>query len=126
MDLSKNDPHNTDFQPWGMDEKQFCMFLHLSQFASYVVPVGGIVLPIIMWSSFKDQSEAINEHGKHVVNWVISSFIYAMVCSVLFFFLIGIPLLFVLGILVTVFPIIGAIKANEGIIYKYPMTISFV
>ena len=40
--------------------------------------------------------------------------------------IIGIPILFVLGILAVVFPIIGAIKAYNGELWEYPMAIRFV
>ena len=41
------------------------------------------------------------------------------------FILIGIPLLILLGVLCVVFPIIGAIKANDGIAWPYPGSYRF-
>ena len=73
----------------------------------------------------KDNSPLIDEQGKVVLNWMISSLIYSFVSAFLCFFLVGIPLLAVLLILMIVFPIIGGIKANEGIVWKYPLCISF-
>ncbi|MEZ6095926.1 MAG: DUF4870 domain-containing protein [Pirellulaceae bacterium] len=40
--------------------------------------------------------------------------------------IIGFPLLLALAIAAVVLPIIGAIKANDGIAWKYPGTISFL
>jgi len=108
-----------------MNEKSFCLLLHLSQLAWMVIPGAGLVLPIVMWATEKDNSPLIDEHGKVVFNWMISSFIYSLVSGVLCFFIIGFPLLIVFLILVFVFPIIGGIKANEGIVWKYPLSISF-
>ncbi len=115
-----------DFKPWGMEINQFCMLLHLSQFAGYVVPMAGTVLPIIMWATNKDQSELIDKHGKNILNWMISSFIYMIVGFILAFVFIGIPLLIALAICSIIFIIIGAVKANDGIIYKYPLAIDFI
>jgi len=110
---------------WGMNEKVFCLLLHLSQLAGMVLPGAGLVLPIVMWATEKDNSHLIDEHGKVVFNWMISSLIYSLVSGVLCFFLIGIPILVVLVILMVIFPIIGGIKANDGIVWKYPLSISF-
>ena len=110
---------------WGMNEKSFCLLLHLSQLAGMAIPGAGLVLPIVMWATEKDNSPLIDEHGKVIFNWMISSLIYTLVSGILCFFIIGIPLLIVILVLVFVFPIIGGIKANEGIVWKYPLSISF-
>ena len=108
-----------------MNEKSFCMLLHLSQLAGMILPGAGLVLPIVMWATEKDQSPLIDEHGKVVLNWMISSLIYSFIAGLLCFFLVGIPLLVILLILVFVFPIIGGIKSNEGLVWKYHLSNSF-
>ena len=115
-----------EFRPWGVEHNQFCTFLHLSQFAGMVVPMAGIVLPIVMWTSFKDQSEAINQIGKNVLNWMISSIIYIFISIVLCFLVVGFFTLFAVVICSIVFTIQGAIKASRGEVYFYPMTITFI
>lgn len=65
-------------------------------------------------------------HGKIVVNWLISAIIYSAVCLLLTFLLIGIPLLFILAGLCIVFPVIGGIKANNGEVWNYPLTIQIL
>ncbi|PCJ63976.1 MAG: hypothetical protein COA58_14935 [Bacteroidetes bacterium] len=109
-----------------MEISQFRMFMHLSQFGSMIVPLGGIVLPIVMWSTYKDQDAEIDEHGKNIINWIISSTIYLFASIILCFVLIGIPLLFGIIICSIVFTIQGAIKANNGEVYKYPLSIKFI
>ena len=52
--------------------------------------------------------------------------IAALVSAVLVFVVIGIFLLVVVAILAIVFPIIAAVKANEGVNYRYPLTIRFI
>lgn len=114
-----------DFKPWGMELKSYLLLMHLSQFAGYVIPMAGLVLPIVMWATNKDQSKDIDDHGKVILNWLFSALIYFALCFVLTFILVGVLGFIVLGICGLVFAIIGAIKANDGILWKYPLSIQF-
>jgi len=112
----------------GMKPYTYCMLLHLSQLLNYAsasVPFLGLVAPIILWAIAKDKSLQVDQHGKNALNWQISYLIYFWVSAVLCFAIIGIPLLAVVFILGIVFPIIGAVKANEGTVWKYPLSIRF-
>lgn len=118
-------PATTTFKPWGMELKSFLMLMHLSQLLSFVVPLGGLVMPIVMWATNKDKSAEVDAHGKVILNWVISELIYAIVAAVLCLVFIGFLLLAALGICGLVFCVLGGIKANEGTLWKYPMSITF-
>lgn len=107
-------------------EKQYAMFIHISQFAGVIIPGLGWILPLVLWLTRKDTSSYIDANGKIVMNWIISCFLYAIGASILIFILIGIPLLIALGVCSLVFTIIGAIRANEGIIWAYPLSIKFI
>ncbi len=107
------------------DARTWAMFLHLSVFAGYVVPLAGLIAPIVIWQIKKDEFPEIDAHGKIVVNAIISYIIYAFVCILLVFVIIGIPLLIGLGIIAIVFPIIGGIKASNGELWPYPLSIRF-
>ena len=134
----------------GMKPKTYCMLLHLSQllnFLSACVPLLGTIVPIVLWAIAKDKSPLVDQHGKIILNWQISLFIYVAASGVIavagfiFTFLIsigvGFPLFLpfgfiflgsvalLVGLLMLIFPIIGAIKANEGTAWKYPLSISF-
>ena len=52
--------------------------------------------------------------------------IYDAIAVILCFILIGIPILILLWILNTVFVIVASIKASEGQLYRYPLTIRFI
>lgn len=118
--------NNYGFKPWGMEVNQFCMLMHLSVFASFIFPVAGIAMPLVMWLTNKDQSKVIDQHGKEIINWMISSFIYLIISFILTCFLIGYVTLFGLFIISIIFPIIGAVRANEGRFYRYPLSIPFI
>lgn len=106
--------------------KLWTMLIHLTQFCGYLVPLAGWIVPIIIWQMQKDNIPGCDAHGRAVANWLISFLIYFVVAFLLAFIIIGIPILFVLGILAVVFPIIGAIKAYNGELWEYPMAIRFV
>jgi uncharacterized Tic20 family protein len=102
------------------------LLLHLSLLAGYVTAGLGFVAPIVIWQLKKNELPLLDQHGKNAVNWLISKLIYAVVCFLLFFVIVGIPLLVVLGILGIIFPIIAGVKANNGVVWKYPLAITFL
>lgn len=108
------------------EERQYAMFIHLSQLAGSIIPILGWVLPLVLWQSKKDQSAYIDAHGKIVMNWIISSLIYGIISVILAFIGVGVILLIVLGICSIVFIVVGAIKANNGETWPYPLSIRFI
>ena len=103
------------------------MVCHLAGFAGLTgIPFGNILGPLVVWLIKKDQSWFVNEQGKEAMNFQISLTIYAIVAAILIFVLIGIPLLVVVGIVWLVLMIMAAIKANEGVSYRYPLTLRFI
>ena len=99
----------------------YLLLMHLSQLSMLVVPIVGLIVPIVMWQVKKDENELINRQGREITNWLIFLVIAWAVSALLAFFIIGIPLLVVLVVLAIVFPIIGAVKASSGEYYAYPM-----
>jgi len=59
------------------------------------------------------------------INWVISLFIYSAICGVLVFVVIGIIGLGILALMNLAFAIIAAVKANDGEVWTYPLSIKF-
>jgi uncharacterized protein len=122
--------YNLEYQPPAylqtQDERQMGLFLHLSQLANLVFFPIGIVAPILLWQLNKEKMPALDAHGKMVANWMISSTIYAIVSIILVFVLVGILLLIALAVVAVVFPIIGAVKANNGELWEYPLRIKFL
>lgn len=108
------------------EQKQMGLFIHLSQLLNLIIPLAGVVVPIVLWQTQKDKMPALDAHGKMIVNWLISSFIYFAVSAVLTLVLVGILGIIAVGIMSVVFPIIGAIKANNGELWEYPLTIKFL
>ncbi|MBI5758779.1 MAG: DUF4870 domain-containing protein [Planctomycetales bacterium] len=108
------------------DVKLWAMLIHFSLFAGYVVPFAGLIAPILLWQIKKADLPEVDAHGKMVVNWIISSFIYLCVGGLLTFVLVGFAVMFAVAVMAVVFPIVGGIKANNGEFWKYPLTIEFI
>ena len=108
------------------DERQMGMFLHLSQLANVIFFPIGIVAPILLWQTQKEKMPALDAHGKMVVNWMISSTIYAVVSIVLCLVLVGFLMLLALALMGIIFPIVGGVKANNGELWQYPLAIKFL
>ena len=108
------------------DERQMGMFLHLSQLANVIFFPIGIVAPILLWQTQKEKMPALDAHGKMVVNWMISSTIYAVFSIVLCLVLVGFLMLLALALMGIIFPIVGGVKANNGELWQYPLVIRFI
>ncbi len=109
----------------GTDVNVWSMYIHLSQFCGYIVPIAGLVAPVVLWQIKKDESEFIDKNGKIVLNWILSAVIYGIISTLLCLVIIGVFMWIVLGILLILFPIIGGIKANSGELWPYPLSINF-
>jgi len=113
-------------KPWGIEINAFCLMFHLSQFTSILLPGAGIILPIVMWATNKDDFSLVDAHARNLFNWSLSLLLYLIVSVVLMFIYIGFVSMFALVVLNIVFVITAAIKANNGIVWRYPLSISFV
>lgn len=119
---------NPDYLPQDPREaetRQMALLLHLSQLTGYVLPVLGYVAPILIWQLKKNDLPGLDAHGKNAANWILSEIIYLAVSAVLCLILIGFPLFIAVLIMGTVFPIIAAVKGNNGEVWKYPLAIPF-
>jgi uncharacterized Tic20 family protein len=108
------------------DERMWAMITHLSALPGSFVLIGSVLAPLIIWQIQKDRSAFVDYHGKEAVNFQITMVIAAVVCFLLFFLLIGIALIWLVGALWLVFTIIAAIKAYNGEYYRYPLTFRFI
>ncbi len=88
--------------------------------------LGHIFGPLIVWLLKRGDGAEIDAHGKESLNFQLSMLIYDAVAVILCFVLIGIPILLLLWVLNTVLVIVASIKASEGELYRYPLTIRFI
>jgi uncharacterized Tic20 family protein len=138
------------------NDNSSAFLIHISAFAGYFFPLGGVIAPLIFWQVKKDDSEFLDEQGKEAVNFNLSFLLYTLILGLTFIpfffgtlfrtfenidrshdeflfdfpsvfgFFGGISIIVLLGIIRFVFIILAAIRANHGEHYKYPLTIKFV
>jgi uncharacterized Tic20 family protein len=108
------------------EERTWGMIAHLSAFVGWIIPLGSILAPLVVWLTKRDQSRYVAAHALESLNFNITMAIAIGVCVGLVFLLIGIPLLIGLGLYWLVITIVAGIKANEGVMYRYPFTLRLV
>jgi uncharacterized Tic20 family protein len=110
--------------------RQWITVLHLSALAGLViVGFGHILGPLIIWLLKKNEVPGLDAAGRSVLNfqiswslWFFLSGVVAAVGSCLV-----VPLALPVGTFIAwlAFVINGAIKASNGVSYKFPLTIRF-
>jgi uncharacterized Tic20 family protein len=108
-------------------ERTWGMLAHLAAFGGLVVPlVGNIIGPLIVWHSWRDRSEFVGAQALESLNFNITVSIAAVVCWVAVFIFIGVLLGIALFVAWLALTIIAAIKASEGVSYRYPFALRLV
>lgn len=107
----------------GAQERGLAAMTHLSGLAGYIVPLGGVIVPIIIWI-VKQDSRVIAAIAKQAVLLNLVVFVVAAAMVLPFFTIILAPLAILvwiaLGLVAIALPVIGAIKASEGTYFRYP------
>ena len=114
------------------DAKNMAIFAHLSSLLAMLLSLNTLsfIAPLIFWLIYKDKPgyEFTKESSRRAFNfnfsmWVINTAAFLLMVITLF---IMSPIWFlvvsVTGILMIIFHILGAIAANRGEMYDYPMT----
>jgi hypothetical protein len=107
------------------DTNTWAMILHLSILSGLILPMAGLIVPIVIYVLKKDDLPGLRPHGHVVFNWMISAVIYAIISMILMIVGIGFLLLAALALVSLIFPIIGGVKASEGEVWPYPLSIKF-
>ncbi|MFL6183471.1 MAG: DUF4870 domain-containing protein [Actinomycetes bacterium] len=103
----------------------WAMLAHLLSFVA-VYLVLGFVAPLIVLLVFGPRSAFVRAHAVESLNFNLTWLLYAIIGVVLAFLLIGIPILIALGIAYVFLVIIASIRANNGQLFRYPLTLRFV
>jgi uncharacterized Tic20 family protein len=107
------------------DARNWAMICHLSGLAGFVMPFGNVLGPLIVWAIKKDDHPFINDQGKEALNFHLTMTLCLIISAILILVVIGILLISVLCIYILFMIIIASINANDGVYYRYPMTIRF-
>ncbi|CAM1352870.1 MULTISPECIES: DUF4870 domain-containing protein [Tenacibaculum] len=106
---------------------QLLVLTHLSQLLDFVTGIGGFIVPLIIWAVKKDEILHMDEHGKAILNFRITMFLYLLICiPLVLFFGLGLLGFLVIGAAYIIFPILNAIKASNNEEPSYPFSIKFL
>jgi len=115
------------------EERQWGLFAHLSSLTGlFTGGIGNIVGPLVIWLIKKDTMGFASDQAKEALNFNITLLIIGVVLFLLTLITFGIgalltvPIGILLGIAWLVLTIIAAMKANEGVAYRYPFALRLI
>jgi uncharacterized protein len=125
-------PSQEEVVPVG-DERTWALLGHLSALSAFVVTGIGCVLgPLIIWLVKRDSLPFAADQAKEALNFNITVLIAAAglilfsIITVGIGLLLTVPLGFALFFYWLIFTIIAAVNANNGVRYRYPLTLRLV
>jgi len=106
------------------EERTLAALTHLSGLAGYLIPLGGVLVPILIWV-VKSESPVVSSIAKQAafLNFVVFLLVAATAILWITIILIPVVVLFwvLLGLVAIALPVVGAIRASDGIYYRYPL-----
>lgn len=133
MDLPSfgHPPNSIGPIPASRAERQWGTACHLSALLVLTgIPLLNIIGPLVVWLLRKDRYAFVDDQGKEALNFQISITLYVMIALALTLTIVlaplTLPLLVVLAVFDIVMTVIATIKANDGVAYRYPLTLRLV
>lgn len=135
--VSASAPSAAPAQAPSAAEKQWALFAHLSALLGamvtwYTFGFGCFLGPLVIWLVKKDSMPFVDDQGKEALNFNITLAIVAvaLMAMTIMTFGLGILLTAPLGALVALgwlaLTIVAAIKASEGVAYRYPISLRLI
>ncbi len=106
-------------------DRNFAIGMHLSPLVLSILGLFplSLVAPLVIWLVRRQQSVFDDDHGREIINFVLSFLLWYLVTAVT---VVGIVFWPVLLVVALVSCIRGAIAAGSGEYFRYPMTIRFL
>ena len=119
-----SDMNNQRIETIATEDRTLAALTHLSGLAGYLIPMGGVIVPIVIWI-VKSESPVISSIAKQALLLNVIVFVLVALTALLWLTIILIPVVIVfwmaLGLAAVVLPIVGAVKASDGVYYRYPV-----
>ncbi len=104
-------------------ERIYAMWIHLSGF---LIPLGNLLLPLLLWSLKRRESHYIDQQGREVMNFQLTITFYAIFTVILAATPIGwvfVPVVLLLHLTGTA---TGSVKTWKGKVFRYPATFRMI
>ena len=106
------------------EERTLAALTHLSGLAGYLIPLGGVIVPILLWIA-KSDSPIVSSIAKQAVLLNVVVWLLIGVTGILWITIVLIPVVVLfwiaLAVVALALPIFGAVKAWDGVYYRYPI-----
>ena len=114
-------------QPAAQVSRTWEVLCHATGFAWCIFPFFGNILgPLIVWLMKKSESPSVDAHGKEALNFQISMSIWGLLAAATCIIFIGFVLAPAVVATAIILTVIGTVKASNGELYHYPLTIRFI
>lgn len=124
--VSNPTPQFGNSTPANKEDSMLGVVCHLLSFVGFVMPLGNILGPLVLWLIKRGSSPYLDAVGKETLNFNISWSIYLIVAALTMLVLIGFVLFPLVALAWLVLAIIGAVTASNGKFHRYPLTIRFI
>lgn len=109
------------------ENRQLLVIAHLSQLSTLVLGFGSLIFPLILWLTKKDDIYEMDMHGKNILNFQLNLIVYFIICvPLILLFGLGLLGFILLGIAAVIYPIVNALRVNNGEEPKYPLSFNFI
>jgi len=116
------------------DERTLGVLAHASGLAGFVIPLGSILGPLLVWASKKDESRFVAENGRQALNFQITWTLLVFGLGLLFVFLppdpgsalLVYPFLGIVGLAWLVLVILAVVRTSDGEVYEYPLALDVI
>lgn len=125
MNLEKESSILTGAAAPSQDEKTWGMLAH---FSALIAGIFGFPFlgPLIVMLTKGKESTWVDAQSKEALNFSITATVAIWISAVLMFCMIGFILLPIVGLGALVLTVMAGLKANNGEMYRYPLTVRLV
>lgn len=122
----KPQAHGYSAPPARGDDRALAIIAHLSPLIAMVLSAGFLSFlgPLLVWLIWRERGDLVRNAAASAFNFNITVWLASIIAWICLFTVVLIPLAIVLwavaGIAQIVLSILGAVRANDGIVYRYP------
>ena len=109
-------------EPVNDADRHIGIAMHLTPLVAFLFGPA-ILAPLVLWLVRKDDSPFVDDHGREMINAIISFVVYHIVAVITVIGIIALPVLYIIGVVNLVR---GAVAAGRGDFFRYPMTMRFL
>ena len=116
------------------DERTWGVLAHAAALAGFVIPLGSILGPLLVWAIKKGESRFVAENGRQALNFQITWTLLVFGLGLLFVFLPPDPgsallvffFLGTVGLAWLVLVILAVVRTSDGEVYEYPLALDVI